>query len=117
MTKDVRIKKEVARLNKIYKDISKNEKSVIESLIRRASFMSVTLEDMEADLDANGFVELFSQSEKAEPYERERPTARLYNTINKNYQCIIKQLSEFVEKAPPKKDNDGFDDFIKERPE
>lgn len=60
--------------------------------------MRVSLEDMEADLDERGFVEFFSQSEKTEPYERERPVARLYNTLNKNYQSIMKQLSDLVPK-------------------
>ena len=57
--------------------------------------MRVTLEDMEQDLDQNGYVEMFTQSERTDPYERERPVARLYNTMNKNYQSIMKQLSDF----------------------
>lgn len=51
--------------------------SSVDGIIRWAAFMRVTLEDMEKDLDENGFTELFSQSEKLEPYERERPLARL----------------------------------------
>jgi hypothetical protein len=61
--------------------------------------MRVTLEDYEADLDAGGYVELFTQSEKTDPYERERPVARLYNTMNKNYQSIMKQLSDKMPEA------------------
>lgn len=73
--------------------------------------MRVTLEDWENDIDKNGYVEMFTQSEKTDPYERERPVARLYNTMNKNYQSIIKQLSDLVPKEV-KKDDDGFDDFV-----
>lgn len=115
LSKDERIAKEIRRLNGIYKDLSKREKAVIDGLIKRAAYMRVTLEDMEDDLSTNGFVELFTQSERTDPYERERPVARLYNTLNKNYQTIMKQLSDFVEKEPPKQETDGFDEFVDSR--
>lgn len=111
-TKAERTSAEKNRLNRIYKDISKENKSIIEGLINRAAFMRVTLEDMEEDLDENGFVEPFSQSEKLDPYERERPVARLYNTMNKNYQSIIKQLSDLLPKEKVVEKDDGFEDFI-----
>ena len=113
-TKAERTTTEKNRLNKIYKDISKENKSIIEGLINRAAFMRITLEDMEQDLDENGFVEPFSQSEKLEPYERERPVARLYNTMNKNYQSIIKQLSDLLPKEKVVEKDDGFEDFIRQ---
>ena len=78
--------------------------------------MRVTLEDWEIDIMENGYYEMFTQSEKTDPYERERPVARLYNTMNKNYQSIIKQLSDLVPKPDVKKEkDDGFDAFISER--
>ncbi|MFA7256803.1 MAG: hypothetical protein WC047_04445 [Kiritimatiellales bacterium] len=93
-TKEERISRELKRLNKIYNDLDKNEKSVIEGLIRRAAYMRITLEDYEKDLDEGGYVEQFCQSEKMDPYDRERPVARLYNSMNKNYQSIMKQLAD-----------------------
>lgn len=112
-TKEQRINAEKLRLTRIYKEVPKEHKGIIDGLIKRAAFMRVTLEDMEADLDENGFVELFTQSEKTEPYERERPVARLYNTMNKNYQSIIKQLSDLVPKPDKTAEvDDGFDDFV-----
>ncbi|EPE60864.1 hypothetical protein L479_02738 [Exiguobacterium sp. S17] len=96
--KKKRVRKEYNRIKKIYKDMPPDVKTTVDSLIHRAAFMRVSLEDMEADLDERGFVEFFSQSEKTEPYERERPVARLYNTLNKNYQSIMKQLSDLVPK-------------------
>lgn len=116
-TKQARIRIEKNRLAKLYADISKERKSIVEGLIIRAAFMRATLEDMEADLDQNGFVEPFTQSEKTEPYERERPVARLYNTMNKNYQSIIKQLTDLVpkEESAKKEVDDGFDGFVAAR--
>ena len=114
-TKDERIKKEVRRLNRIYKDIDKDNKAIIDGLIQRAAYMRVTLEDWEEDIIENGVTEMFTQSEKTEPYERERPVARLYNTMNGNYQKIIKQLSDLVPKEVKVVEDDGFKDFIAQR--
>lgn len=110
--REVRIKKEQTRLKRIYADVGKDNKAIIDGLIYRASFMRISLEDMETDLDGNGFVEYFTQSERTPPYQRERPVAKLYNTLNKNYQSIIKQLSDLLPKEKAKEVSDGFEDFI-----
>lgn len=118
IVKDERIKKEENRLKRIYKNIGKNKKAIIDGLIQRAAYMRITLDDWENDIMENGYVEMFTQSEKTEPYERERPIVRLYNTMNKNYQSIINQLSSLVpkEETPQKAgDDDGFEDFIDSR--
>ncbi len=115
MTRDERIKKEESRLKRIYRDIGKENKGIIEGLIQRAAYMRITLEDWEKDIMENGYIEMFSQSEKTDPYERERPVARLYNTMNKNYQSIIKQLSDLVPKEIKVVEDDGFDDFVNTR--
>jgi len=115
ITKEERIKKELNRLKKNYKEISKEKMNVVDGLIYRAAYMRVLLEDYEADLDEGGYVEMFTQSEKTPPYERERPVARLYNSAFKNYQTIIKQLTDLLPKEQVKVEDDGFNDFINER--
>ena len=115
LTKDERILKEEKRLRRIYRNIGKDNKAIIDGLIQRAAYMRITLEDWERDINDNGYFEMFTQSEKTEPYERERPVARLYNTMNKNYQSIINQLTDLVPEEPPKVVDDGFDAFVSER--
>lgn len=112
LTKDERILKEERRLKKIYKDIDKDKIGIVEGLIQRAAYMRVTLEDWEKDIVENGCTEMFTQSINTPPYERERPVARLYNTMNKNYQSIIKQLTDLVPKQVAKEEDDGFDAFV-----
>ena len=73
LIKQKRIKKELSKLKKVYKDIPKDKMIIVD-----------------------GFVEMFSQSETQTPYERERPVARLYNSMNKNYQSIIKELTSHL---------------------
>jgi len=114
--KEKYIKAEIKRLKKIYKDIEPNRKDSAIGLIERASFMRVSLDEMEASLNSKGFVEMFSQSETQEPYERKRLTADLYNQINGSYQKIIKQLTDLLPKEQVKNDNDdGFNSFIGDR--
>ena len=115
LSRDEQISKEKRRLNLIYKNVPKENKGIIEGLIQRAAYMRITLEWMEVELDEKGYVEMFTQSEKTEPYELERPIARLYNTMNKNYQSIIKQLSDLVPKQEVKIKDDNFDNFINGR--
>ena len=116
LTKSERISTEEARLRKNYKEIKRDKAAIVDGLIRRAAYMRVSLEDMENDLDDKGFYELFSQSESQEPYERERPVARQYQSMNKNYQSIIKQLSDLLPKELPKSEgDDGFESFVMSR--
>lgn len=110
------VEREVARLTKNFSTIDGKKRSIIRGLIDRAAFMRVSLNEMEDDLDKNGFTEMFSQGDQ-EPYERKRPTADLYNTMNANYQKIIKQLTDLAPKEEPKPQDagDGFDEFVESR--
>ena len=110
---NARIRKEVTRLNKIFVAKSDVEKEFLNGLIKRAAFMKCQLEDMEKNLNQNGFTEMFTQSEKTPEYERERPMARMYNSLNKNYQTLMKQLADFVDRTENTGEkDDGFDDFV-----
>ena len=109
---DERVCQEEKRLRKSYKDLTGDKMTIVDGLIRRASYMRIALEDYEVDIIQNGAVEMFTQSERTPPYERERPVMRLYNTMNKNYQSIIKQLSDLLPKETAKEKDDGFDNFV-----
>ena len=113
MEKDKRIKKEERRLKKIYANIEDSKKDTVIGLIQRLAYLRVTLEDFEKDLDENGFVEWFQQGEKQSPYERKRPIADSYNTMNTAYQKGIKQLTDLLPKeVKSQEEDDGFDDFV-----
>ena len=118
LSKDERVKKEVNRLKRIYKTLPKDTLMVVEGLIHEAADLRVRLEIIRLDLDENGYDELFSQSETQEPYERERPAARRYISMNKSYQTIMKQLGDYIPKPQPKpdkKEDDGFENFVSGR--
>ena len=96
MQKEQRIKREQNRLKKLFSDVPENKKKTVEGLIIRAAFMRISLEDFEEDLNKNGFTEQFRQGVHQDPYERKRPSAELYNTMNTSYQKIIKQLTDLL---------------------
>ncbi|WP_410985625.1 hypothetical protein [Bacillus cereus] len=117
LTKEDRVKKEINRLKRIYKEMPKDTLMVVEGLIVEAADLRVRLEDIRKDLDENGYDEMFSQSENQEPYERERPAARRYIAMNKSYQTIMKQLGDYIPKKMPesKEKGDGFEEFVMSR--
>ena len=115
-TKKSRVSAEKKRLMALYADLPENKKRLASGLIERAAFMRVELEDLEAFLAENGWTELFSQGNQ-EPYDRARPQGQTYNTMNGNYQKVIKQLDALLPKDEPSKNEagDGFESFVYER--
>ena len=78
-----RIRKEEKRLAAIFESVDQKRKDTTQGLIQRAAFMRVSLEDLERELNENGFTEEFSQGQQ-DPYLRERPTSKIYNSLNAN---------------------------------
>jgi hypothetical protein len=113
LEKEKLIKAEKARLNRLYKDLPAATKKAAEGLIARAAYMKITLQEYETDMDLNGYVELFSQSSSQEPYERERPVARLYANLAGKYVTICKELKSLQPKHP-ESPKDELMDWLKE---
>lgn len=111
MSNMVTEKSEIERLTEIYKDLPPNEFAVAQGLIVQAARLRVRLDKLWRDIRKNGETEMFSQSDKTEPYERERPVARLFTATDKNYQAIIKQLNELT---PPSKSGNKLEELMKD---
>lgn len=101
-------KSEINRLMKVYKGMEPNQLKVVEGLIVEAARLRVRLNALWEDIQEHGETEMFSQSEKTEPYERERPQSRNYTNTNKAYQAIIKQLTDL---CPPAEEEDPLAEF------
>ena len=89
-------KSETARLTRIYKNLPPNKKALAQGLIVQAARLRIRLNELNADISENGLTEEFRQSDKQEPYIRTRPEAELFVKIDKNYQAVIRQLSDLV---------------------
>lgn len=110
-----RIKDEKARLEVFFKDLPPDKKGVAQGLIERAAWMRVQCEELEVYLINNGWVEPFQQSRDIAPYDRARPQGQTYQTLNANYQKIIKQLEAMLPERLAGSADDGFDKFVQER--
>lgn len=100
-------KKEYRRLCKIYKNLPQKKRELAEGLIRQAARLKARLDSLWDDIKANGDYEEFTQSEKVDPYGRERPASKTFTATDKSYQSIIKQLTDML---PPETASTSLDD-------
>lgn len=107
---------EIARLDAIFANIAPDKKDLCQGLIRQAARLRVLLDKGYADLMDKGDTEWFSQSPDTEPYERERPAARLFNTRDKNYQSVIKMLLDLLPSQDRANAADEIMQFALKRP-
>lgn len=112
------VTKEKNRLKKQFKAVDEKTTAVVLGLIDSAAFIRVQLTMLEDDIKENGVTEKFSQSAGQKPYDRKRPQAELYNSMNTNYQKIIKQLTDLLPKTEakaPEKSEEEFESFVDSR--
>jgi hypothetical protein len=115
LTKEERIKREIRRLNKIYKEMDPDSKKAIKSLIENAAFMAVTLEDLQETINREGVVSEY-QNGANQWGTKKSPEVEVYNTMIKHYMAIIKQLTDLLPKESEVVEvDDGFEDFINSR--
>ena len=87
---------EVERLTEIYKGLPPKQFALAQGLIIQAARLRVRLDKLWAELEEKGETEWFTQSDKTDPYERERPASRTFTATDKSYQSIIKQLNDML---------------------
>ena len=98
-TKEQRIKKEVNRLKKIFRDLDKNKLQAVESLIHNAAFTAVSLEDLQEIINAEGYVEEYQNGEN-QFGRKQSEVVKTHIAMTKNHASIIKSLADL---APPAK--------------
>lgn len=103
---------EIARLTEIYKGLPPKQFALAQGLIIQAARLRVRLDKLWAEIEEKGETEWFTQSDKTDPYERERPASRTFTATDKSYQSIIKQLNDMI----PPEDADEEDDLSEFRP-
>ena len=98
---------EVERLTELYKSLPPKQFALAQGLIIQAARLRVRLDKLWAELEEKGETEWFTQSEKTDPYERERPASRTFTATDKSYQSIIKQLNDML----PAEEESGADEL------
>lgn len=99
LTKEQKIKKEIARLKRVFKDLDKNKLQIVESLKKNAAFMAVSLEELQEIINAEGYVVEYQNGENQKG-TKQSDAVKTYIAMTKNHAAIIKQLTDLV---PPEK--------------
>ena len=115
--KKAAITKEKNRLTEICENLPENKKALAIGLIENIAFQRIELQGLRDFLAVNGWTEMFSQSEKQEPYSRIRPEADIFIKTLSLYAKNIKTLSEMSPKPVNGlvDESDGFDTFAEGR--
>lgn len=88
-------KKELAKLNKIIKDIPKDKRDLVEGLIADASFMAEQLEKLREYIAKNGWSEEY-QNGANQKGKKTCVEAEMYVKVQKSYASVIRQLTDFL---------------------
>ena len=115
--KKAAVSKELKRLTAICADFPENRKALAVGLIENIAFQRVELQRLRDFIAVNGWTELFSQSEKQEPYTRLRPEADIFTKILSQYAKNIKTLNDMSPSPIIKRvtQGDDFDEFVESR--
>ena len=113
LEREKKIKQEINRIKKLYKDLEKDKVKVVEGLVTEASFMKLTLQELREDLFKNGMTELYENGPQV--LNRERPETKIYSTMIQRYSNVMKQLIDYMPEEEQKEENDELKEFLNRR--
>ena len=85
------IKKERVKLLKMFKEMDENIKKNVEKLIDNAAWMAVSLEELRAQIDEEGYVEVYTNGANQSGV-KDSSYVKTYAVMIKNYNSIVKLL-------------------------
>lgn len=96
--KTTRIQREKDRLFTIFKDLEPNKLKTCTALIDRAAFITISLEDLEEQLNKTGWIEAYQNGENQSGMKK-AAAADVHISLTKNLNTIVKQLLDLVPPA------------------
>jgi hypothetical protein len=116
LEKQERIKKEAARLKRLFSKIDPQKKKLVITTIDDVAFMTVTMQDLRDNIIRDGTSITYKNGEN-QYGTKQSPDAQLYLQMSQKQTAAIKILVDCLpktKKAPVEK-SDGFEDFIASR--
>lgn len=113
LDKEKEIKKEIRRLNRIFKEVDKDRKDASKGLIEESAFMKLTLIELKILIDENGPIDEMPQGDYS--ILREHPALKSYISMINRYTSVSKELFNLLPKEVQKEGDDGFDAFLMKR--
>jgi len=116
LDKTDRIKKEIRRLKRLFKNIDENKKKLVFSTIEDVAFMAITMQDLRDSIIREGTTVEYKNGEN-QYGTKQSPDAQLYLQMSRQHTQAMKILVDCLPKTKDvvKDDDDGFDDFINSR--
>ncbi|MGO0987960.1 hypothetical protein ACTPEW_18690 [Clostridioides difficile] len=111
LEKEKKIKQEVSRLKKNYKDLEKEKVKILDGLVNEAAFLKISLEETREILVKEGLTEIFKQGKQE--FERERLQVKIYLNFMKLYSSVMKQLIDIIPSDMKQEEEDELIKFIK----
>ncbi|EGT3729283.1 hypothetical protein RYE50_17615 [Clostridioides difficile] len=111
LEKEKKIKQEVSRLKKNYKDLEKEKVKILDGLVNEAAFLKISLEETREILTKEGLTEIFKQGKQE--FERERLQVKIYLNFMKLYSSVMKQLIDIIPSEIKQEEEDELIEFIK----
>ncbi|MCC0641618.1 hypothetical protein IC217_15695 [Clostridioides sp. ES-W-0017-02] len=111
LEKEKKIKQEVSRLKKNYKDLEKEKVKILDGLVNEAAFLKISLEETREILTKEGLTEIFKQGKQE--FERERLQVKIYLNFMKLYSSVMKQLIDIIPSDIKQEEEDELIEFIK----
>lgn len=111
-----KIKREVNRLKKLFKDIDENKKKLVFSTIEDIAFMTVTMQKLRDNIVRAGTTVKYKNGEN-QYGTKQSPDAQLYLQMSQKHTQAMKILLECMPKTEkvPKVPEDDFENFVNER--
>ena len=111
LEKEKKIKQEVSRLKKNYKDLEKEKVKILDGLVNEAAFLKISLEETREILTKEGLTEILKQGKQE--FERERLQVKIYLNFMKLYSNVMKQLIDIIPSDMKQEEEDELIKFIK----
>lgn len=118
LEKEKRVNDEIARLKKIFKDLDLDEKrmAIANSSIENLAFMTITLEDLQSDINANGVTSKYKNGEN-QWGTKQSDEVKTYISLINRFNSVNKTLLDLLPKEKQKEAKDGFGKFVESRPD
>lgn len=116
MTKEERIAAERERLGALFADLDENQQQTAAGLISSAAFLRVTLEDLEAEINAAGCTEEYING-RDQSGVKVSAACQAYAQLNTKYQSTMQKLLKIVPPAPKKPKQKSAEQIAAEKAE
>jgi len=107
-----RIKKEITRLKKLFKEIDKNKIQLVNSTIEDVAFLTISMQDLRENIIRDGTTVTYKNGENQYGV-KQNPDAQLYLQMSQKHTQSVKILLDCMPKTlQPAIKDDGFMDFV-----